>query len=114
RRMLALLVTGVAVSLVSHVVYEAPWTATLCYPLVCVGGGTACAAAGGAVAGLVGRVAWPGASVGGTTARLRWASYAAGLALALACAAVTNLDLVGLPAFALDWWRSYTPMRSRF
>ncbi|MDQ3700890.1 MAG: hypothetical protein M3442_08220, partial [Chloroflexota bacterium] len=48
RRMLALLVTGVAVSLVSHVVYEAPWTATLCYPLVCIGGGTACATAGDA------------------------------------------------------------------
>jgi hypothetical protein len=41
-------------------------------------------------------------------------AYAAGLALALACVAVTNLDLAGHPAFALEWWRSYANMRSRF
>jgi hypothetical protein len=100
RRMLLLLGTGMLIALGAHLVYPAPWTAALCYPLVAVGAGAACAAAGEGAGRVLPR--WP------------WAGAAAALALALVCAAVTNLDLVGLPAFALDWWRSYTHMSSRF
>lgn len=117
RRMLALLATSGAVALVSYGVYEAPWTAALGYPLVYIGAGTACAAAGTALARLAGHAPWrpgPFPSAAAAGARSGWAPCAAGLVLALVCAAVTNLDLVGLSGFALDWWRSYTPMRSRF
>lgn len=114
RRMLALLATSGAVALVSHGIYEAPWTAALGYPLVYVGAGTACAAAGTALGRLVSYAPWPAPPAGGAGARSGWVPCAAALILALVCAAVTNLDLVGLPGFALDWWRSYTPMRSRF
>jgi hypothetical protein len=100
RRMLLLLGTGMAIALGAHLVYPAPWTAALCYPLVAVGAAAACAAAGD----IAGRL----------MPRLPWAGAAAALALALACAAVTNLDVLGYPAFALEWWRSYAHMSSRF
>jgi hypothetical protein len=100
RRMVLLLATGLAISLVSHVIYPAPWTAALCYPLVAIGAGAACAAAGTALGRVTGRPAAP--------------AYAIGLALAIACMAATNLDLAGDPAFALQWWRSYANMQSRF
>jgi hypothetical protein len=43
-----------------------------------------------------------------------WVAYAAALVIAAACAAATNLDLVGDPGFALAWWRAYSTMHSRF
>jgi hypothetical protein len=101
RRAVALTVTGTAVALVSHLVYPAPWTAALCYPLIAIGAGVACAAAGRIVATRFGQ----------GDVRL---VYGFGLAFVLLCAAVTNLDLAGVPGFALDWWRSYTNMQSRF
>jgi hypothetical protein len=101
RRAVALTLTGTAVALVSHLVYPAPWTAALCYPLIAIGAGVACAAAGRIVATRIGQA----------DVRL---VYGFGLAFALLCAAVTNLDLAGVPGFALDWWRSYTNMQSRF
>ena len=101
RRTIALTATGTAVALVSHLVYPAPWTAALCYPLIAIGAGVACATAGRVVA----------TRIRSGDARL---VCALGLALALLCAAVTNLDLAGVPDFSLEWWRSYTNMQSRF
>jgi hypothetical protein len=97
------LVASVA-SLLSYMLYPAPWTAMSAYPLLYIGAGVGCCAAGSAL-GAASHAVIRGHG------RLRWSRTTVGAAIATICAAVlaaaTNLDLVGRHEFALAWWWLY-------
>jgi hypothetical protein len=83
RRLAALTLVGLGISLYSVTSYSAPWAATVAYPFVYVGAAHACVVCG----------RWLG----------RYAPTAT-LSLAALLMAVTNLDLVGNTRFLLTWW----------
>jgi hypothetical protein len=87
-----------AISLVSFVLYPAPWTAMSAFPLLYVGAGVGCAAAGAAAARLA----------RGLPAMRRTANLVSAVC-ALVLAAATNLDLAGDHSYLLEWWRLYYP-----
>ncbi|HEU5315417.1 MAG TPA: hypothetical protein VFX49_04865 [Chloroflexota bacterium] len=83
RRLAALTIAGLGISLYSVTSYSAPWAATVAYPFVYVGAAHGCAVCGR----LFGRYA-----------------VTAALSFAILLMSVTNLDLAGNTGFLLTWW----------
>lgn len=102
RRGLAIGVVMIAVSLAANTLYNAPWTAMSAYPLVYVGASAGCCRLGSAVASWLEAKGWSGAPF-----RVERVGVVVSCALVAVLVALTNLDLVGQPAFLLQWWSAY-------
>jgi hypothetical protein len=115
RRLAALTLAGVGISLFSLGSYSAPWAATIAYPYVYLGAAHAATTTGRLISWFVGRLGdrLNGApSPGGqdTLGKVRaapwqrWLSRGTVALLAGAMIVPTNLDLFGNTIFLLRWW----------